>query len=199
MLTPQEVINKDIFTPIEEFALCKICKGILVKPVKCNECDCGFCLSCAKKWETDHRKCPNGCSNFRYKESRLLKGMLDKLKFKCKNGCGQELAYEEAFTHIYDECPKRDFKAEYLELKKEYEKLQQKLKDIQSGEGSREAHDFQHLIPTYHPHPLIKGTTPLRSGFICDICKKNYSNKDVTYYCTYCDFDVCPSCFVKEN
>ena len=199
MLTPQDIINKDIFTPIEEFALCKICKGILIKPVKCNECDCGFCLNCAKKWEIEHRSCPNGCKSFFYKESRLLKGMLDKLEFQCKNGCGMKLTYEDAFTHIYETCTKRDFKPEYLELKKEYLKLQQTLKDIQNNERSREADYFQHLIPKYHPHPLIQGYTPLRRGYICNICRSTYTNKTLTYYCTYCDFDVCTSCFDKEK
>ena len=52
-----------------------------------------------------------------------------------------------------------------------------------------------------HEHSLIYCRTS-RSNFngtnwICNLCKKNYGDKIWSFYCTFCDYDICLSCSRK--
>lgn len=52
-----------------------------------------------------------------------------------------------------------------------------------------------------HEHNLIYCRTSRyynnSSGWICNICRKEYSNIIWSFYCTYCDFDICLRCAKK--
>ena len=49
-----------------------------------------------------------------------------------------------------------------------------------------------------HNHPLIYCLPLYRnnngSSWTCNLCKTNYNYGTSTFYCTYCDFDLCPNC-----
>ena len=53
----------------------------------------------------------------------------------------------------------------------------------------------------YHEHPLIFCTTPERckqgSSWTCNKCFLNYSYDTPSFYCTFCDFDLCQNCLSK--
>ena len=36
-------------------------------------------------------------------------------------------------------------------------------------------------------------------SWICDKCSKNFQNKDSSFYCSLCDFDICYNCFNQSN
>ena len=42
-----------------------------------------------------------------------------------------------------------------------------------------------------HQHPLQLENR----DYCCNVCSKGYSNKSPSYYCSTCDYDVCPSCY----
>ena len=49
-----------------------------------------------------------------------------------------------------------------------------------------------------HNHPLLY-CLPLDrnkkgSSWCCNICKSNYNYTISSFYCTFCDFDLCPNC-----
>ena len=49
-----------------------------------------------------------------------------------------------------------------------------------------------------HDHPLLlsfcERQTNNSTGWSCDKCKKNYNYDTPSFYCTYCDFDLCQKC-----
>jgi hypothetical protein len=45
----------------------------------------------------------------------------------------------------------------------------------------------------FHPHPLA---LRIRPSWICDICKRTFSNK-CSFYCKSCDFDACDQCYLQ--
>ena len=92
-IDPDLVINKENFKLIEYNVVCSICNGIVVSPVQCLECENCFCQSCIEEWKKKQGKdsCPFRCKNPSFRNSRLIKDILSNLKFKCKNGCNQEI------------------------------------------------------------------------------------------------------------
>ena len=57
------------------------------------------------------------------------------------------------------------------------------------------------ILTLKHPHPLIYCYTSSRSktgtSWTCDNCNCNYfynSPNSATFYCTFCDFDICQNC-----
>ena len=47
-----------------------------------------------------------------------------------------------------------------------------------------------------HAHPLIYCCTKNRAGngWTCNKCLISYSYESYTFYCTFCDFDLCENC-----
>ena len=57
-------------------------------------------------------------------------------------------------------------------------------------------------VPYHAEHPLINCKTPGRamtviSSWQCDNCKDNYSYNVPSFYCTFCDFDLCQKCLLS--
>ena len=52
-----------------------------------------------------------------------------------------------------------------------------------------------------HVHPLIYSYSLDRnkygSSWNCDICKHQYNYNNPSFYCTFCDFDLCPNCLAE--
>ena len=55
------------------------------------------------------------------------------------------------------------------------------------------------IIIKLHEHPLIYCVTKDRNqkGWSCNICKTNNNYNTPSFYCVFCDFDLCKSCFGK--
>ena len=54
------------------------------------------------------------------------------------------------------------------------------------------------IIINHHPHPLLFCNTLDRSNYgtnwTCNICFTNFTYDQPSFYCTFCDFDVCKNC-----
>ena len=53
---------------------------------------------------------------------------------------------------------------------------------------------------TKHPHELIYSNHSMKpgygkSGWICDVCRKNFNYNTPNYFCGECGYDVCDPCF----
>ena len=49
----------------------------------------------------------------------------------------------------------------------------------------------------HHEHQLVYCRTKrncLSNGWICDVCRKDFDEKEWSFYCTSCDFDLCCKC-----
>lgn len=76
----------------------------------------------------------------------------------------------------------------------DYEKMKPFQEDVfPSNENITENFKKSNL----HEHQLvycITKRTCISSGWICDVCKKNFNRDKWSFYCTYCDFDQCFEC-----
>lgn len=100
-----DVVNLHSFENIKQFAVCSICTGILINPVQCVSCENCFCKSCISDWLSKSKSCPFKCKHTSFKESRLIKSLLEPLIVKCPNDCNAEVKYEDLQAHEQT-CPK---------------------------------------------------------------------------------------------
>jgi hypothetical protein len=54
------IVNKCDFDSDKD--ICLICMGLLRHPVKCSNCNSGFCRECANNWNIRKQRCPKKCS-----------------------------------------------------------------------------------------------------------------------------------------
>ena len=45
-----------------------------------------------------------------------------------------------------------------------------------------------------HKHPLLFCTTERSGGWKCNKCSSGFNSDEPSFYCTYCDYDLCPNC-----
>lgn len=98
----QEAVNEDI--------KCRICHGILMRPLECMSCENCFCLTCLQKWVQEAGSCPFKCKGeleFKTKPHKVIRNMLSQLKLTCKNkndGCNQIINYDKLELHEEVDC-----------------------------------------------------------------------------------------------
>ena len=196
-IDPDLVINKENFKLIEFNVICSICNGIVVSPVQCLECENCFCQICIESWKKKSGdSCPFRCKNPKFKDSRLIKSILSNIKFKCKNGCNEEIPYLEIDNHYEENCPKIDYKQKYFELKKKYLDILKKSNELENQLNKKNNKTFKSI---YHNHILNDNTTS-ESNWRCDICDTyNDAKTEKRFRCENCDFDICIKCKILEE
>ena len=208
LIEKSDIINIEDYKVIEQIITCSICCGILYDPVQCIECENCFCLECINDWKKKSDICPFKCKKAKYKESKLAKRVLGILKIKCKNGCGENINYNDIAIHYDEKCPKIDYRKKYFELKNKYDKIVKESKINFFHEDEKDIDNIEELnkklIPDFnflskhHKHKLGFVTTS-REGWKCNLCKTALSNQVKSYYCTLCDYDLCQDCILKEK
>ena len=118
------VIKNDFYNSIEEEITCSICRNIKVNPVMCTKCQNSFCNNCIEEWKKKSHLCPFKCIYPDYTNCRLVKNLLSKLTFKCKNNCESIIPYDQLLNHYDFECTKIDDKEKSKNLLIKYNKLQ---------------------------------------------------------------------------
>ena len=204
---PDLVINKENFKLIELNVICSICNGIVVAPVQCIECENCFCKSCIESWKkkAGENSCPFRCKSPIFKNSRLIKNILSNIKFKCQNGCNQEIPYLELENHYEENCPniKVDYKQKYYEMKNKYLELLKKYNELENEfikykNNSSNNHIGNDYKSQYHNH-ILKNKI-MNKQCVCDVCDCVIRDKEEkTYRCDECDFDVCEKCKILED
>ena len=206
-IDPESVLNREAFMLIEQNVICPICSGILVSPIQCLNCENCFCELCLEEWKKakGDKNCPFRCANPTFKNSRLIKNILSNIKFKCKNGCKEEIPYLELENHYEDKCSKLEidykqkyyeFKNKYLEILKKNVELEKELKKYKNQNNNNNNVCFN---SKYHNHTLYDQTDD-ESDWICNICNNKYKAKtEKRYNCDDCDFDICLKCKILEE
>ena len=61
--------------------------------------------------------------------------------------------------------------------------------------------DSSVLIKSIHAHPLIQCITKKRPIFCwswtCNKCDQRFEYSEPSFYCTFCDYDLCQKCFAE--
>ena len=82
----------------------------------CPKCQNSYCSKCIKYWEKKSNQCPFKCDSPSYTTARVVKNLISKLNFKCKNGCNEIIPFEKIQSHCDFECKKLNFKERYEKL-----------------------------------------------------------------------------------
>ena len=117
------VVKDDYFNSVKEEVTCTICLDIKLEPMMCSKCQNSYCVNCIKKWENQSSLCPFKCQNPSYTSARIIKNLVSKLNFKCKNGCNEIIPFDRLKTHQEFECSKLDYKDKYEKLLVKYNQL----------------------------------------------------------------------------
>ena len=97
------VIKDEYFNSIKDEVTCSICYDLKIDPVMCTKCQNSYCSKCITNWQRTSSKCPFHCDSPNYTVARLVKNLLCKLNFKCKNGCNKIIPFEKLQTHYDNE------------------------------------------------------------------------------------------------
>ena len=155
MIAPIEIANQEI---LFELLTCKICKGILRSPVQCAKCGNTYCSICFN----NKKKCLNNCSIVP-SSAPWLNNIILSLKFKCKNGCGKLIDYNEYEFHYLMNCPNVDYKATIPKLiekvtlmKIKADELKIVNKKLKANNEKNNKKDSQHYIELIKTHKRWK-------------------------------------------
>lgn len=204
-IDPDLVTNPETFKLIEQNVICPICSGVLISPIQCLGCENCFCQTCIEDWKKRQgdNNCPFKCNNPTFKNSRMIKNILSNVKFKCKNGCKEEIPYLELENHYKEKCHnnKTDYKQKYYEYKNKYLDLLKKNIELENElktykSKNKNQNNFK---SKYHEHILYDKTNN-ENNWICDICLNEYKGKtEIKFRCNDCDFNVCLKCKILEE
>ena len=155
MIAPTEIANQEI---LFELLTCKICKGILRSPVQCAKCGNTYCSICFN----NKKKCLNNCSIVP-SSAPWLNNIILSLKFKCKNGCGKLIDYNEYEFHYLMNGPNVEYKAgcakviEKVTLMKiKADELKIVNKKLKANNEKNNKKDSQHYIELIKTHKRWK-------------------------------------------
>ena len=192
-IKPEDIINKETFKPLESTAICGLCNGVIIDPIQCQGCDSCYCKDCIDDYSKTSSKWPAGCTGGALKESRMMKNILSVLKFKCKNGCEEEIPYLELRDHYQEKCKKMNYRNKCENLKKEIDNLKNKIYQIKKNLPKIYHWTFK---SKHHRHALVLCTTS-RNAYSCNVCRTSFLGSTFGFYCTACDYDLCVKC--KQN
>lgn len=196
----------NVMSNIQKMITCCICQERLVMPIQCLDCQNLFCQVCISKWNSMSKSCPFKCHNPQFKPCRIMENILTSLdlpKIKNKKKSGNS-AIVSSFLGSNEET----YEKKYFELSEKYnhyvilvETLIKKLGDCSRRLFNIKAPETKDpyaetYISKYHMHPLIKGG----GGYFaeCNECGKNIE-KELSFCCYNCLYDLCPECKQKEE
>lgn len=111
---------------IEEDIICHLCKGIVVEPKSCGNCEMYFCEECISAFLASHANCPCGVPFESQVPHKIFQRVLGRHRFECANkdkGCRGVFPYKQIFEHeenceyVMTQCTNGD--CEKVLLKKE--------------------------------------------------------------------------------
>ena len=102
----ETIIKDDKFEVFKEYIVCPICACLMIEPVMCFSCQNNYCKKCIEKWKERGGECPNKCSNPIFKDVIGRNRLISKFKFKCINGCGAEILFDDIKNHYSSNCLK---------------------------------------------------------------------------------------------
>ena len=126
----ETIIKDDKFEVFKEYVVCPICDCLMIEPVMCFSCQNNYCKKCIEKWKERGGECPNKCSNPIFKDVIGRNRLISKFKFKCINGCGAEILFDDIKKHYDSDCPKKEVKPQKRPASQNKPKIPKKNKEL---------------------------------------------------------------------
>ncbi len=188
-----EISNKEIYYLINKYVICKICNFVVQQPVICSKCGYITCNECNQNYlKNNSNKSPCKC-NKNFIISNYINNCLNKLLFKCHNGCKEEkIPYSDLKIHYEKLCEKMPYNDFYFELKEKYEKLEEIINEIKSSNQSDSV-----VRSEYHPHSLT--LCFIDRKWNCNHCNNSFKSNIMCFYCSVCDFSLCRACKIGTH
>ena len=95
--------QKQFYESIKDLIQCLICKEIMIKPVRCKNCQSSFCRNCLENWVYQKNSCPIRCHDLDFQTDIVKSNLLSKLNFTCPE-CYKVVNYEQMEMHILSKC-----------------------------------------------------------------------------------------------
>lgn len=189
----------------KEQILCSSCDRLIMEPTKCSKCDKIKCKECSEICE------------HKYYYEPFQSDILNKLKFNCKNKCGDIVPYSLVQEHQDHLCQKYQYKETFSYLNNKYQSLKKSTEEIKtlndllkaklasllkakteviidmkpSSSGQKTS-----ITIAEHNHPLTLSNNTMRE-WECDKCAKLFTYNEKSYICEVCDYDLCLQCLVS--
>ena len=97
------IVKNEVYELLKDSIICPICDSFMIEPAICQECQYTFCKKCIKEFKDKGVNCPNRCSKSNFKDVIGKNNFISKFKFKCINGCGKEIFFNNIKNH-YENC-----------------------------------------------------------------------------------------------
>ena len=98
------IIKNEIYELFKENIICPICKGLIIEPVICLNCQNIFCKKCIEVLQKKGSSCPNKCQNSTIRDVIGKNNFITKFKFRCIKGCGAEIMFDDIKNHYNTNC-----------------------------------------------------------------------------------------------
>ena len=121
----KNIVKNDIYELFKDNIYCQVCNSLMIDPVICLSCQSTFCKKCSKELKDTGENCPKKCSNFNIQDVIGKNNLISKFKFKCINGCGEEILYDNINNH-YKNCKPNKIKKIKVLSKEQAEEFQKK-------------------------------------------------------------------------
>ena len=125
----ENIINdqKQFYESIKDLIYCLICQQIMVKPVRCKNCQSSFCRNCLENWVYQKNSCPIRCHDLDFQTDIVKSNLLSKLNFTCPE-CYKVVNYEQMEMHILSKCDTVEVKVKINNKDLNSDKLFKKVK-----------------------------------------------------------------------
>jgi hypothetical protein len=100
----------------------------MIEPVICFSCQTTFCKKCSKNLKDKGDNCPKKCSVPNINDVIGKNNLISKFKFKCINGCGEEILFDNIMNH-YKNCNPNNIKKIKVLSKNQIEEYRKKNKE----------------------------------------------------------------------
>ena len=121
----KNIVKNEIYELFKDAIICPVCNSIMIEPVICLECQSTFCKKCSKTLKDKGDNCPKKCSNYNINDVIGKNNFISKFKFKCINGCGEDILFENITNH-YKNCNPNKIKKIKVMDKKQVEEYRKK-------------------------------------------------------------------------
>ena len=101
-ISEQNIANNDVYAIIKDSVTCPICQCLMIDIMECLKCQNVCCKNCLDGWRKKGGDCPNRCKS-EFRKVIQSKNLIHKLIFKCINGCGAEIKFDDLKEH-YSKC-----------------------------------------------------------------------------------------------
>ena len=125
----ENIVKNEVYEAFKDSIVCPVCNSLMIEPVICIYCQTEFCKKCSKELKDKGDNCPLKCSVFNIKDVNPKKNLISIFKFKCINGCGEEILFNDIKNH-YKNCNPNKKKIKVLSTKKVVEYRKSNNKEI---------------------------------------------------------------------